>query len=74
MNLTSTQGQHSKLLQGSFDTAVAIGTGRLYAKACVELGQYVVGPAPPVPEPATYGMLAAGLLVIGAARRKTRTA
>ncbi|MFB9244023.1 PEP-CTERM sorting domain-containing protein [Massilia antarctica] len=74
MKLISTQGQHSQLLQGSFDTGAAIGTGRLYASASVALSQYIVEPPSPVPEPATYAMLAAGLLVIGAARRKARKA
>ncbi|MDQ1924164.1 PEP-CTERM sorting domain-containing protein [Massilia pseudoviolaceinigra] len=74
MNLTNTQGQRSQLLQGAFETGKAVGIGRLNAKASVELSYFSGTPTSPVPEPATYGMLAAGLLVIGAARRKARKA
>ncbi|MCE3607949.1 PEP-CTERM sorting domain-containing protein [Massilia sp. P8910] len=67
-----TQGKRSRLLQGSLDTGVAYGTGMLTATTAASLK--ISGQTSPVPEPATYAMLAAGLLVIGAARRKARKA
>ncbi|WP_223165070.1 PEP-CTERM sorting domain-containing protein [Massilia frigida] len=74
MNLTNTHGQRSQLLQGVLETGRAVGRGRLSADASVQLSYFSGTPTSPVPEPATYGMLAAGLLVIGAARRKARQA
>lgn len=70
-NLWSTQGMRSRLLQGSLDSGTASATGMLTATTWANF--YHAGTIPPVPEPETYGMLMAGLLVLGGvARRKAR--
>ncbi|HEX8613947.1 MAG TPA: PEP-CTERM sorting domain-containing protein [Telluria sp.] len=72
-SITSSQGKRSRFLQGSVDTGTAIATGMLTASASVNF--HDTGTIGPVPEPETYGMLMAGLLVLGGvARRKARKA
>ncbi|MDQ1816529.1 PEP-CTERM sorting domain-containing protein [Massilia sp. CCM 9210] len=70
----SNEGNGSRLLEGALSSGAAVATGTLYASTMISLAHDGATPTSPVPEPATYGMLAAGLLVIGAARRKARKA
>ncbi|NHZ62788.1 PEP-CTERM sorting domain-containing protein [Massilia genomosp. 1] len=76
MTLRNTKGERSRFLFGSMDTGASIGRGTLTASTTARfINSLSMAPlASPVPEPASYAMLAAGLLVIGAARRKARQA
>lgn len=62
-------GPRSGLMEGMFSTGALSGTGILTATANVSYYRDAASLASPVPEPATYGMLAAGLLVLGGAAR-----
>ncbi|MCE3607954.1 PEP-CTERM sorting domain-containing protein [Massilia sp. P8910] len=76
MYLRGTTGEHSRFLHGTVDTGASVGTGTLSASTSARFFHNVgvAAPMSAVPEPETYAMLAAGLLVIGAARRKARQA
>ena len=68
-SLSSSDGMRNRYLQGWFDAGTAGGTGKLYANTSSSFSHYPN--MAPVPEPETYGMLMAGLLVVGSiARRK----
>ncbi|QPI53013.1 PEP-CTERM sorting domain-containing protein [Massilia antarctica] len=70
-NLRSSDGMRNRFLHGQFETGTAGGTGQLHASTSSSLYHYPS--TVPVPEPETYGMLMAGLLVVGSiARRKAR--
>lgn len=75
-SLFTGQEARTQSLSGFIETGKHVGTGILAAQTQVQL--YYNGsviPPSPVPEPATYGMLAMGLMVLGGAvRRKARTA
>ncbi|WP_167088788.1 PEP-CTERM sorting domain-containing protein [Massilia frigida] len=70
--LDSKEGKGSRLLEGALSSGAGVARGTLSASTTISLVHS--GATSPVPEPATYGLLAAGLLVIGAARRKARKA
>lgn len=76
MTLRDTKGERSRFLHGSIDTGASVGKGTLSASTSARFinASGMTVPMSPVPEPASYAMLAAGLLVIGATRRKARKA
>lgn len=68
--LSTSAGARSELLLGVLDTGAAIGTGVLAAGTSASF--YTDQNTSPVPEPETYGMLLAGLLVLGGVARGKR--
>lgn len=63
-------GSGSEFLRGSLDTGTGVGTGTL----SLNIGTAFNYNASPVPEPETYGMLLAGLMVVGSVARRKRRA
>ncbi len=61
-------GAGNEFLRGMFDTGAGVGTGRLSASTYTYFNYYPSA----VPEPETYGMLLAGLLVVGGVARRNR--
>jgi hypothetical protein len=75
-SLNSRPDTRTQFLSGFIQTGANSGTGVMTAEARSSLYHYGDAmPPSPVPEPATYGMLAVGLMVLGGAvRRKARSA
>lgn len=71
-SLSSSAGPRSQLLQGVLNTGAGIGVGILSADVYTSFRQ--TQEISPVPEPETYGMLLAGLLVVGGVARRNRRA
>ncbi|RSZ57763.1 PEP-CTERM sorting domain-containing protein [Massilia atriviolacea] len=75
--LSSTEGLRNQVLQGVLNTGAQIGRGSLSASLTTIFQKHSdVTPIPQdisaVPEPETYGMLLAGLLVVGSVARGKR--
>ncbi|NHZ92035.1 PEP-CTERM sorting domain-containing protein [Massilia sp. CCM 8733] len=63
-------GSGSEFLRGALDTGTGVGTGTLSASTYTSFTHFTSA----VPEPETYGMLLAGLLVVGGIARRNRRA
>ncbi|WP_229422151.1 PEP-CTERM sorting domain-containing protein [Massilia aquatica] len=66
--LEGSAGAGSEFLRGMLDSGTGVGTGQLSASTYTDFSYYPSA----VPEPETYGMLLAGLLVVGGVARRNR--